>query len=93
MSEARKWTQARALPGARGATRGPDREPASEDEILTAREAQRLLKIGRTKLWDLTRRSEIPAYRVGSGDRSSLRYKRQELLRWLDGNRIQGSTR
>lgn len=91
MTEARKWTEARALPASRVEARSSDREPASEDEILTAREAQRLLKIGRTKLWDLTRRSEIPAYRVGSGDRSSLRYKRQELLRWLDGNRIQGS--
>lgn len=91
MSEARKWTEARALPAGRTATRASDRELVVEDEILTAREAQRLLKIGRTKLWDLTRRSEIPAYRVGSGDRASLRYKRQELLRWLDGNRIQGS--
>ena len=63
----------------------------NEDEILTAREAQRLLKIGRTKLWDLTRKNEIPAYRVGSGNRSSLRYKRGELLRWLEGNRVNGS--
>jgi len=91
MSEARKWTETRALPASRVAARGVEREPAPEDEILTAREAQRLLKIGRTKLWDLTRRNQIPAYRVGSGDRSSLRYKRQELLSWLDGNRIQGS--
>jgi excisionase family DNA binding protein len=90
MSQARKWTEPRALP-ASPVPRAADREPAVEDEILTAREAQRLLKIGRTKLWDLTRRSEIPAYRVGSGDRSSLRYKRQELLSWLEGNRIQGS--
>jgi len=91
MSQARNWTERRVLPAARPAARGGDQEPAGDDEILTAREAQRLLKIGRTKLWDLTRRSEIPAYRVGSGDRSSLRYKRQELLRWLDGNRIQGT--
>ena len=40
---------------------------SSDDEILTAREAQQFLKIGRTKLWDLTRRNEIPAYRVGHG--------------------------
>ncbi len=63
----------------------------SEDEILTAREAQSFLKIGRTKLWDLTRRSQLPAYRVGPGDRSSLRYKRSELLEWLEGNRVKGS--
>lgn len=59
-----------------------------EDEILTSEEARRLLKIGRTKLWDLTKRSMIPAYRVGEGRTSGLRYKRSELLRWLDQNRI-----
>ncbi len=64
----------------------------SDDEILTARETQQFLKIGRTKLWDLTRRNEIPAYRVGPGSRSSLRYKRTELLRWLEGNRVNGSS-
>ena len=58
------------------------------DEILTTREAQRLLKIGRTKLWELTRKNLIPAYRVGQGRSSSLRYKRSELLAWLEQNRI-----
>jgi len=56
--------------------------------ILTSREARELLKIGRTKLWELTRTASIPAYRVGDGKRSSLRYKRSELLDWLDRNRI-----
>ena len=64
----------------------------SDDEILTSREAQQFLKIGRTKLWDLTRRSEIPAYRLGPGSRSSLRYMRTELLQWLEGNRVNGSS-
>jgi len=59
-----------------------------EDEILTSEEARRLLKIGRTKLWDLTKRNMIPAYRVGQGRTSGLRYKRSEILRWLDQNRI-----
>ena len=59
------------------------------DEILTSREARELLKIGRTKLWELTRESVIPAYRIGNGKRSELRYKRSELLAWLDQNRVQ----
>jgi hypothetical protein len=68
---------------------GPiERRALHEDEILTSEEARRLLKIGRTKLWDLTKRSMIPAYRVGEGKTSGLRYKRSELLRWLDNNRI-----
>jgi excisionase family DNA binding protein len=59
-----------------------------EEEILTSRGARELLKIGRTKLWELTRENAIPAYRVGSGKTSSLRYKRSELLSWLAQHRI-----
>lgn len=59
-----------------------------KEEILTSREARELLKIGRTKLWELTRQNSIPAYRVGDGKQASLRYKRSELLAWLDQNRI-----
>jgi excisionase family DNA binding protein len=58
------------------------------DEILTSREARELLKIGRTKLWELTRSNVIPAYRVGNGKSSSLRYKRKDLMAWLEQNRI-----
>lgn len=65
-----------------------ERRAVREDEILTSEEARRLLKIGRTKLWDLTKKNMIPAYRVGEGRTSGLRYKRSELLRWLDNNRI-----
>jgi len=65
-----------------------ERRVKTEDEILTSEEARRLLKIGRTKLWDLTKKNLIPAYRVGEGRTSGLRYKRSELLRWLDNNRI-----
>ncbi len=64
------------------------RQVAIEDEILTSRGARELLKIGRTKLWELTRKNFIPAYRVGNGKTSSLRYKRSELLEWLERNRI-----
>ena len=59
-----------------------------KDEILTSREAQRLLKIGRTKLWALTKDGSLPAYRIGEGRTSALRYKKAELIRWLDANRI-----
>ena len=65
-----------------------ERRALPEDDILTSEEARRLLKIGRTKLWDLTKKNMIPAYRVGEGRTSGLRYKRSELLRWLDNNRI-----
>ena len=58
------------------------------EEILTSREAREFLKIGRTKLWELTRESVIPAYRLGIGKKASLRYKKSELLAWLNQNRI-----
>lgn len=62
------------------------RNPNSE--ILTSQEARDLLRIGRTKLWELTKAREIPAYRIGSGKASSLRYKRSDLIRWLESNRV-----
>ena len=57
-------------------------------EILTPREAAALLRIGRTKLWELTRTGEFPAYRIGNGRTSSLRYKRSELLSWLEQRQL-----
>lgn len=65
-----------------------DRNLAVEDEILTSRGARELLKIGRTKLWELMRKNRIPAYRVGEGRTSALRFKRSELLAWLERNRV-----
>lgn len=58
------------------------------EEILTSREAREFLKIGRTKLWELTRTNQIPAYRVGDGKSSSLRFKRTDLLDWLEKHRV-----
>ena len=62
------------------------------EEILTSREARSLVKIGRTKLWELTRSGKIPAYRVGEGRTSDLRYKKSELLAWLDANLVNGAS-
>lgn len=58
------------------------------EEFLTSQEVRSLLKIGRTKLWELTKNSVIPAYRIGVGSRSALRYKRSDLMRWLNNNRV-----
>src|SRR5215475_5957574 len=65
---------------------------ANGEEILTSREARSLVKIGRTKLWELTRSGKIPAYRVGEGRTSDLRYKKSELLAWLESNLVNGAT-
>jgi len=60
----------------------------ADEGILTSREARALLKIGRTKLHELTRRQAIPAYRVGTGRTSGLRYRRGDLLEWLYGQKV-----
>ncbi len=60
------------------------------DVILTSREARLLLKIGKTKLHELTRRRLIPAYRIGAGKTSGLRYCRSDLLEWLYRQRVGG---
>jgi excisionase family DNA binding protein len=64
------------------------RQVETSDNILTSREAREFLKIGRTKLWQLTRTNMLPAYRLGSGKTTSLRYKKSELIAWLDQNRV-----
>jgi excisionase family DNA binding protein len=64
------------------------RQVEMSDNILTSREAREFLKIGRTKLWQLTRTNMLPAYRLGSGKTTSLRYKKSELIAWLDQNRV-----
>jgi len=58
------------------------------ERILTSREARTFLRIGRTKLHELTRRQVIPAYRIGEGKTSSLRYLRSDLLGWLVRQRV-----
>ncbi len=60
------------------------------DAILTSREARQLLRIGKTKLHELTRRQVIPAYRIGAGKTSGLRYCRRDLLDWLYRQRVGG---
>ena len=61
-----------------------------QDVILTSREARLLLKIGKTKLHELTRLRLIPAYRIGAGKTSGLRYCRSDLLEWLYRQRVGG---
>ena len=62
--------------------------PSNNDEILTGQEARELLKISRSTLWKLTKENEFPAYRMGNGKTSDLRYKKSELLEWLNSNRV-----
>jgi predicted DNA-binding transcriptional regulator AlpA len=61
-------------------------------ELLTTSQVLTLLQIGRTKLWELVRGEAFPAYRIGEGRNSSLRYRRTDVLRWLERNRVNGAS-
>ncbi len=60
-------------------------------ELLTTAQVLALLQIGRTKLWALVREAAFPAYRIGEGRNSSLRYRRDDVLGWLERNRVNGA--
>ena len=78
--------------GTKASPSGPERDGTAgrdpSEQILTSREARAFLRIGRTKLHELTRRQIIPAYRIGEGRTSSLRYLRSDLLGWLVRQRV-----
>jgi excisionase family DNA binding protein len=57
---------------------------------MTTSQVLELLQIGRTKLWELVREAAFPAYRIGEGRNSSLRYRRADVLGWLERNRVNG---
>lgn len=62
--------------------------PASDDDVvMTTRELMEFLSLSRTKIWELTKKEELPATKVG-GD---YRYVRSEVLAWLERFRVDRS--
>jgi predicted DNA-binding transcriptional regulator AlpA len=57
-------------------------------EWLTTRQILEFLQIGRTKLWELVRNGAFPAYRLGDGPNAGLRYRRSDIVRWLENRRV-----
>jgi predicted DNA-binding transcriptional regulator AlpA len=64
--------------------------PVADLELLTTSQVLALLQIGRTKLWELVNEQAFPAFRIGEGRNSSLRYRRADVLGWLERNRVNG---
>jgi predicted DNA-binding transcriptional regulator AlpA len=60
----------------------------ADEELLTTAQVLEFLQIGRTKLWGLVRAGAIPAFRVGDGPNGRLRYRRVDIVRWLEGQRV-----
>jgi predicted DNA-binding transcriptional regulator AlpA len=60
----------------------------AEAELMTTAQVLKFLQIGRTKLWGLVRSEAISAYRIGDGPNGSLRYRRKEIVNWLEEQRV-----
>jgi len=60
----------------------------SDDDLLTTAQVLNFLQIGRTKLWGLVRTGAISAFRIGDGPNGSLRYRRTDIVNWLEGQRV-----
>jgi predicted DNA-binding transcriptional regulator AlpA len=60
----------------------------SDDDLLTTAQVLDFLQIGRTKLWGLVRTGAISAFRIGDGPNGSLRYRRTDIMNWLERQRV-----
>jgi predicted DNA-binding transcriptional regulator AlpA len=58
------------------------------DDLLTTAQVLDFLQIGRTKLWGLVRTGAISAFRIGDGPNGSLRYRRADIVSWLESQRV-----
>lgn len=56
---------------------------SGNDKLLKSKDVMAFLNISRTKLWELTKNKEIPAFRIG-GD---FRYKASEVKKFLEKSR------
>jgi len=59
-----------------------------DDDLMTTAQVLEFLQIGRTKLWGLVRAGSISAFRIGDGPNGSLRYRRADIVRWLESQRV-----
>ncbi len=59
-----------------------------DDDLLTTAQVLDFLQIGRTKLWGLVRTGAISAFRIGNGPNGSLRYRRADIVSWLESQRV-----
>jgi hypothetical protein len=57
-------------------------------ELMTTAQVLKFLQIGRTKLWSLVRSGAISAYRIGDGPNGNLRYRHEEIMDWLEKQRV-----
>ncbi len=54
------------------------------EPLLTLKDAETLLKVPRSWIYERTRKGEIPHVKLGK----YLRFHRQELLAWIESQRV-----
>jgi len=64
------------------------RRTLTDEDLMTTAQVLKFLQIGRTKLWGMVRTGAISAYRIGEGPNGSLRYRRGEIVNWLEKQRV-----
>jgi len=68
-------------------TVAPAARPEILPELLTTREAATLINCGERSLFRWSRSGLAPApVRIGSGPRAAVRYRRRDLLAWLEND-------
>lgn len=60
-----------------------------DEQLMTTRELMDFLNLSRTKLWELVNKEGLPAFKIG-GD---YRYKRSEVLVWLEKYRVKSQVK
>ena len=55
-----------------------------DQQLLTTRELMSFLNLSRTKIWEMVKKENLPAFKLG-GD---YRYRRSEVIVWLENYRV-----
>jgi len=59
-----------------------------DQQLLTTRELMSFLNLSRTKIWEMVKKENLPAFKLG-GD---YRYRRSEVIAWLENYRVTHAT-
>ena len=62
----------------------PKRTIHWDDELMTTRQLMEFLSLSRTKIWELVKKEQLPAFKIG-GD---YRYRQTEVIEWLERFRL-----
>jgi len=55
-----------------------------DQQLLTTKELMSFLNLSRTKIWELVKKENLPAFKLG-GD---YRYRQSEVVVWLENYRV-----